>query len=201
MNTDALVEVLLRWAHVAAGITWIGHLYFFNFVNGPFQAKLDAETKKKVVPELMPRALWWFRWGAMMTLLFGLALFVWLYMRGTGNLRDPDGSISGRALYIMIGMTLAIIMWFNVWFIIWPAQRRIIGGVKSGTPAPPELAKRAFIASRYNTYSSGPMLFFMFLAPHSAMDFDIGVTIGAIVAGLLVMHLCIKAGPKISTEV
>ena len=61
------LEVLFRWIHVLAGVIWIGHLYFFNFVNIPFQGKLDGPTKKAVNPELLPRALWWFRWGAAWT--------------------------------------------------------------------------------------------------------------------------------------
>ena len=76
-NIAVIVEFLLRWIHFIAGIIWIGHLYFFNFVNSVFAKTLDAETKKKVVPELMPRALFWFRWGAMVTLLSGLAIIIW----------------------------------------------------------------------------------------------------------------------------
>src|SRR3990170_8078101 len=69
------LHLLMRWLHVIAGITWIGHLYFFNFVNVPLQAALDDAGKKAANPKLMPRALWWFRWGAMLTFLFGLILF------------------------------------------------------------------------------------------------------------------------------
>jgi uncharacterized membrane protein len=201
MNTDALVEVLLRWGHVISGIAWIGLLYFFNLVNVPFQGRLDAETKKKVNPELLLRALWWFRWAAMSTLVFGLLLFVWMYMSPFQNLyqgEGPDRVLSARALNIMIGMTLAIIMWFNVWFVIWPAQRLIISGLMSGNPAPPALGKRALFASRFNAYSSGPMLFFMFLAPHySTMDVPV-LAIGVVI-GLLAVHLAIKASSKVGT--
>src|SRR5262249_15406077 len=73
-NTIDLIQGPLRWIHVVAGITWIGHLYFFNWVNAHFAATMDAETKKKVVPELMPRALWWFRWGAAFTWLSGFLI-------------------------------------------------------------------------------------------------------------------------------
>jgi uncharacterized membrane protein len=201
MNTDALVEVLLRWGHVISGITWIGHLYFFNFVNVPFQGKLDAETKKKVNPELLPRALWWFRWGAMSTLVFGLLLFWWLYLYQTGNMTQPKGGLTGRALYIMIGMLLAIIMWFNVWFVIWPAQKQIIGGLKSGTPAPAHLPKRALLFSRTNTYLSGPMLFFMFLSPHAQDDFRIEVFLIAAVVGAGTVFLAIRSSGKVGTTI
>lgn len=206
MNTDALIDVLFRWAHVISGITWIGLLYFFNFVNVPTQGKLDGDTKKKVNPELLPRALFWFRWAAMSTLVFGLLLFWWLYLREltpgmpNPNLKSGDG-LSGRALYIMIGMTFGIVMWFNVWFVIWPAQRQIIGGIKSGTPAPAHLPKRALLFSRINTFLSGPMLMLMFLAPHGQMDFRMDVFGIALAVGLLVPFLAIKGSAKVSTDV
>ena len=117
-------QILTRWLHVIAGITWIGHLYFFNFVNGPLQAALDDATKKTVNPQLMPRALWWFRWGAMVTFIAGLVLFTLTYMYTPGVgfgptslFTDADG-LTTRAQWILLGSLLATIMWFNVWFII-----------------------------------------------------------------------------------
>src|SRR5262245_4818309 len=105
-----MTSSLLRWAHIISGITWIGMLYFFNVVNVPVQGKLDGPTKKVVNPELLPRALWWFRWGAMSTLIFGLALFWWKYMRkAEGATFNPmfkesaDGPIADRAWWIMFG--------------------------------------------------------------------------------------------------
>ena len=107
----------LRVFHIMAGITWIGLLYFFNFVNVPFQGKLEKELKPKVNPELLPRALWWFRWAAMATFLIGLLLLLLKY--GHGNLwLDVDGNLSGRTIWILLGSLLGTIMWFNVWFII-----------------------------------------------------------------------------------
>src|SRR6266571_519284 len=102
------VQMLLRWIHVIAGITWIGHLYFFNFVNVPLQGALAADIKKVVTPQLMPRALWWFRWGAMVTFLVGLLLFTQLYMYGGGKFgptqifMDEQG-LTGRAIWILMG--------------------------------------------------------------------------------------------------
>jgi len=90
------VELLVRWIHVIAGIVWIGHLYFFNFVNAPLQGKLDGPTKKLVNPQLMPRALFWFRWGAMITFLMGLTLFTMIYMYSPGRGFGPSGSSPGR---------------------------------------------------------------------------------------------------------
>src|ERR1044071_1894378 len=114
-------EFLFRWLHVIAGITWIGHLYFFNFVNAQLQASIDDPTKKAVNPQLQPRALWWFRWGAMITFIAGLILFTMLYMYTPGvgfgpsaNFKDFTG-LTGRATWILFGMLLGTIMWFNVW--------------------------------------------------------------------------------------
>ncbi len=172
-------HLILRWLHIIAGITWIGHLYFFNFVNMQFQPKMDGPTKKLVNPQLMPRALWWFRWGAMFTFLSGLAIFSILYMyNGTTWGPAPGmfkafegGGLSDRAIWILIGMVLGFIMWFNVWFIIWPAQKKIIPAVAAGTPPDAALVKRATMASKVNTYLSAPMLFGMIGAPHySSID-------------------------------
>ena len=81
-NVDLWIQLFLRWAHVVAGIIWIGHLYFFNWVNAPFQAKLDGPTKKIVNPELQPRALFWFRWGAAWTWITGILLAGLIYYHG-----------------------------------------------------------------------------------------------------------------------
>ncbi|MGH9782869.1 MAG: urate hydroxylase PuuD, partial [Terriglobia bacterium] len=183
------LELLFRWLHVLAGIIWIGHLYFFNFVNVPLQAALDDAGKKAVNPKLMPRALWWFRWGAMITFLSGLTLFTMIYMYSAGTgfgpsgaFLPPGGAITDRAWWIMFGMLLATVMWFNVWFIIWPAQRKILGG-KASAEELPVIRRRAYLASRTNTYLSGPMLFGM-LAPNHFGAFDLPVLIVALIVGL-----------------
>jgi uncharacterized membrane protein len=102
-----VLEAIFRWIHVVAGIMWIGHLYFFNFVNGPFQGTMDGETKKKVNPELLPRALFWFRWGAAWTWASGfllLALVFWHGWKG-GNLFDtPDASTPLAILMILVNL-------------------------------------------------------------------------------------------------
>ena len=189
--------MLLRWLHVLAGITWIGHLYFFNFVNGPFAKTMDGDTKKKVVPELMPRALWWFRMGAMVTFLTGLAM-LGVYLK-----TDANYFHTGRGYWIMMGATLGTIMWFNVWFIIWPIQKKRIGWLKAGekNSAADGLTRKAFLASRTNTYLSGPMLFAMLAAVNFAEYFG-PVAVGiAVVLGLGIIHLMIGQGPKVPTEV
>ena len=165
------IHLVVRWLHVLAGIIWIGHLYFFNFVNVPLQASLDDATKKAVNPQLLPRALWWFRWGAMITLLAGLALFTLLYMYTPGVgfgptslFRDANG-LTSRAAWILIGMTLGAVMWLNVWFIIWPAQKALLTG-KIPADQAPAVRKRALKTSRINAFLSGPMLFGMVAPAH-----------------------------------
>src|ERR1041385_1755284 len=104
-----VLKLLFRWLHIIAGITWIGHLYFFNFVNAQLQPKMDPATKKLVNPQLLPRALFWFRWGAMITFLTGLVLFTVYYMWAPGQwgpnatFRPLGGQITGNAWWIMLG--------------------------------------------------------------------------------------------------
>ena len=97
------LEALFRWMHVVAGITWIGHLYFFNWVNGPLQAKLDGPTKKAVVPELMPRALYWFRWGAAYTWFTGVLLMGLVYYMGEQAFAESFGW--GKRAIVMVAIT------------------------------------------------------------------------------------------------
>ncbi len=96
------LEAIFRWLHVFAGITWIGHLYFFNWVNGPLQAKLDGPTKKVVVPELMPRALYWFRWGAAYTWFTGVLLLMLVYYAGQQALASGANWSAGPIIMVVI---------------------------------------------------------------------------------------------------
>ncbi|GKS59491.1 hypothetical protein YTPLAS18_30180 [Nitrospira sp.] len=156
------VGVLLRWVHFLAGITWIGLLYFFNLINAAFLKSLDGPTKNVVIPKLMPPALNWFRHGATVTVLAGIALYFYLYAHGgTG------------AIALAIGGLLGLIMLGNVHGIIWPNQKKIIAAVAQasagGPPPPPEMAawaKTALYASRINVMLSIPMLFFMGAGSH-----------------------------------
>ena len=171
-DIPSLTSFLIRFAHIMFGIVWLGHLYFFNLVNVPFQADLDKELKPKVNPKLLLRAFWWFRWGAMYTLVFGLLLFFYKYVhQGLFFNPAPEGGVSVRAGWILFSMLLALIMWFNVWFVIWPRQKLILGGMAAGTPHPDaaKLAATAGKASRFNTYASGPLLFAMLAAPHFSL--------------------------------
>lgn len=162
-DAAAWAEILLRWIHYLAGITWIGLLYFFNLINAGFLKSLDVGQKGVVIPRLMPNALNWFRHGATVTVLAGLALIFMLH---------PSLSGSGDKA-IWIGGILGIIMMINVHAIIWPCQKEIIRMTKesaeTGKPTPPEmaaLARKALLASRVNFMLSIPMLFFMAAGGH-----------------------------------
>ena len=164
MDMNDLLQALFRWIHFLAGITWIGVLYFFNLINAHVTAALQPATRREVVPQLMPRALWWFRWGAMFTFLSGLLLLLWKYfILGSGFTGDAGLFSSSAGLWISMGALFGTIMWFNVWFIIWPAQQKLITWVKEGQTPPeqPQVAKTALYASRTNTFLSVPMLFGM----------------------------------------
>jgi uncharacterized membrane protein len=158
---------LLRWFHFLSGITWIGILYYFNLVQTPFLATdLGGQARGQVTRGLLPTALWWFRWGAMITFLTG-----WLIvLTKLGHDRVPLAS--GYMTMILTGGLIATIMWYNVWFVIWPIQRRVIASaeaVAGGGQADPDAAKlapNAGLASRTNTMLSVPMLFFMGAATH-----------------------------------
>lgn len=156
--------VLLRWFHVLAGITWIGMLYYFNFVQTPFfGTELGGTARSAVVRGLLPNALWWFRWGAMFTFLTGLLIVLTKFHEGI----HPGGSYM---TLILTGGLLGTLMWANVWLVIWPAQQVVIANatkVAAGGEADPTAAARgarAGITSRTNTLFSIPMLFFMVAA-------------------------------------
>ena len=239
-----LVHIIVRWLHFVAGITWIGMLYFFNLVNVPLQKKLDPDTKKKVNPDLLLPALWFFRWGAVITVLAGLTYFA-MYILGAdvnnannlggGHLNVwvlliewltypivlfliefliikkvpaliKDGRVfaivmlilvalvtfgllkffpammtvngqsfaSNKTLSIGVGGAYGVLMLLNVWGIIWPANKRILGALQGGPPAAPELARQAFVASRTNAWLSLPMLLFMGTSSHDWLIFSGG---------------------------
>jgi uncharacterized membrane protein len=206
-------NLIFRWIHVVAGIAWIGHLYFFNFVNAQVAKTYDADSKKKVVPELMPRALYWFRWGAAYTWITGILLLgLVVDMGGLLVVKDLGQSVgiasgvglsvavlgwfvydplwramakkeqagvvlsllllgvvaftftrlmSGRAVFIHIGALLGTLMASNVWFRIWPSQRKIIAAIKEGAAPDPAVVALAGFRSKQNTYMSVPLVFMM----------------------------------------
>jgi uncharacterized membrane protein len=163
---EELISFLLRWFHFMAGITWIGILYYFNFIQTPFfGTDLGGEAKGVMTRGLVPNALWWFRWGAMFTFATGVLIILLKLGHGT--------SLSGGYMTrILTGGLMGTLMWANVWFVIWPAQQVVIANANNVAgggqpdPAAAACAARAGLASRTNTLFSIPMLFFMAAASH-----------------------------------
>jgi uncharacterized membrane protein len=163
------LHFLTRYAHVLFGITWIGLLYFFNFVQVPSFAEMEAAARSEALRKITKRALWWFRWAAMLTLLSGLLM--WAI---AGSDYKPSTSLG---LSITLGSILGITMAANVWMVIWPNQRINIGSAEAvaaggeADPAAPGAAKAAGRASRVNAFFSIPMAFFMVFTSHFAPNF------------------------------
>ena len=166
---------IVRWLHVMAGVMWIGLLWYFNFVQIPTMPKVPDELKKGVSGYIAPAALFWFRWGAMGTIVFGILLALRNHYLLEAYTLDLSEGTAGwpmvpKYLAIGIGMWLGTIMWFNVWFVIWPNQQKAlnIGGKYPDLSAADKAAagKTAMIFSRTNTLLSIPMLFSMVAAGH-----------------------------------
>ena len=151
---------LFRYFHVIAGIMWIGLLWYFNFVQIPNMAKIPDEQKPAIGKVIAPAALFWFRWSALFTILSGLILaYINGYVHDAMTLGIASGG--GKNTAIGIGMWLGIIMAFNVWFVIWPNQKRALGIVDCDPELKAKSAKTAMIFSRTNTLLSLPMLLSM----------------------------------------
>jgi uncharacterized membrane protein len=197
---------LFRWFHIFFGVIWIGHLYYFNFVQGAFFAETDGTTKSNAIQKLVPRALWWFRYGALFTFITGVLLI-------TGRAHMGFSFASSWGVNILVGMLLATLMFLNVWLIIWPNQKIVIASataVANGGKALPEAAAaaaKAGLASRTNTLFSIPMLFFM----ASARNLNVMVsdtanfTLCAILTGIVIFGLQLnaikgKTGPMTSVK-
>jgi uncharacterized membrane protein len=151
---------LFRWLHVISGVMWIGLLWYFNFVQIPTMPKVPDELKPAVSKHIAPSALFWFRWGAMATIVTGLIL-AWIndYLGAALGLGIDSGE--ARHTTIGIGMYLGAIMWFNVWFVIWPNQKKALGIVEADAATKAKSARTAMLFSRTNTLLSIPMLYAM----------------------------------------
>lgn len=181
-----IYEFIFRWLHVLFGVVWIGMLYYFNFVQTEYFKEAEASAKADAVKKLAPRALWWFRWGAMFTFLTGLVL-----LHTTGATKNMMGNP-----VIWIGALAGTIMFLNVWLVIWPNQQVVLG-LKAGDG--PASAAKAGLASRTNTLLSGPMLFAMLASMHPAVNHAISkeafALCVAIVLAIEVNGLFGKLGP------
>src|SRR2546423_9548760 len=153
----------MRWLHVTAGVMWIGLLWYFNFVQTPSMPKIPDEQKPAISKVIAPSALFWFRWAAMATIILGLIL---AWMNGyVGQALMLQKSF----LAIGLGMWLGIIMWFNVWFIIWPNQKKALGMIQVTPEEKTKAARVAMLTSRLNTMLSLPMLYFMVAQSHGGL--------------------------------
>ena len=157
-----ILEFIFRWAHVLFGMVWVGMLYYFNFVQTEYFKEAEADAKADAIKKLAPRALWWFRWGAMLTFLTGLSL---LHQVGA------SGDFTAMPV-LWIGALAGTLMFLNVWLITWPKQQVVLG-LKPGDG--PASAAKAGLASRTNTLFSGPMLFGMLGSKHLYIA-DVGAT-------------------------
>lgn len=153
---------VFRWLHVISGVMWIGLLWYFNFVQIPNMPKIPDEQKPAISKVIAPEALFWFRWGAMSTIVTGLILATMNgYIMDAFTLGWWEGFDVPKDTAIGIGMWLGTIMWFNVWFVIWPNQKIALGIVSAPAEAKPAAARTAMLFSRTNTMLSIPMLFAM----------------------------------------
>ena len=188
-----MADFFVRYFHVLFGIVWIGMLYYFNFVQTEYFKEAEADAKKDAMAKLAPRALWWFRWGAMFTFLTGLYL---LHAVGV----DIMAMEPARG-YILVGALAGTFMFLNVWLIIWPNQQVVLG-MKEGDG--PSSAAKAGLASRTNTLFSGPMLLGMLAsAGHAGMVNGTATGLYAALALVVVLEanaLFGKQGPMTSVR-
>jgi uncharacterized membrane protein len=199
INWTMLVLTLTRWIHYIAGVLWIGHLYFFNFVNSNLQAdaKYPPEMKKVVNPLLMTRAMWMFRMGAMITFITGLIMLGILWNAVGRWTATPQGA------YMAVGALFGAYMWFNVWFRIWPRQQKIIGAQQGGPAVDPQVGKDSAKYSKQNTYLSAPMLLGMLGGAHGEMMLPggyWGLLVG-IVLGFGIIFRLYYVGTKVDTQI
>ena len=154
--------IIDRWFHILAGIAWIGLLYYFNFVQAVAMPKAKADnTAAAITKHIAPLALLWFRWAALVTWLTGS-----YYLSKSGIGWANAFMLKGSAAPIGLGAWLGTIMLFNVWVLIWPNQKKVLGIVQADDATKAKAARIAFLASRTNTMLSIPMLFFMVTGPH-----------------------------------
>ena len=174
-----ILNLVARWGHLLFGITWIGMLYYFNFVQGGYFKSASAEGLADAKEKLAPSALWWFRWAAMFTFFSGLYL-----------LASLGGTLQSNA-YIILGALMGTIMFLNVWFVIWPAQQIALGMKEGDGPA---AGAKALLASRTNTLFSGPMAFFMLASAHKQnLLGGLGLDTGFYICLLIIVILEINA--------
>ena len=192
--TEEGLIMILRWIHFFAGVAWIGHLYYFNFVQGGFMAAVEAPVKNQAFSKLVPNAMWWFRYGALFTFLSGAAMLAIVA-------KDLGGEFprSSYGIFIYTGALMGTIMFLNVWLIIWPIQRgliananTVIGGGAADTVAAGK-APKALLASRTNVLFSIPLLFFMGASRHLNLNIPDDFSPGGVFAVVTLIILALEA--------
>lgn len=191
--TQEGLMMVLRWIHFFAGVAWIGHLYYFNFVQGAFFAEIEAPVKNVAFSKLVPKALWWFRYGALFTFLSGAAMLMIVGKELAGDfMQTPYG------IYIYTGALMGTLMFLNVWLIIWPNQQILIANANTvigGGAANPEAAKaapKALLASRTNVLFSIPLLFFMGASRHLGLTIPEGFSPGLVLGVITLIILALE---------
>ena len=194
MENVISLDLIFRWLHVLFGMTWIGLLYYFNFIQGEYFKEAEPGAKADATKKLAPRALWWFRWGAMFTFITGILL-----LEGVRKTHGFDA-------YITMGALMGTLMFLNVWLIIWPNQKIVIG-LKEGDAS--KAGPKALLASRTNTLLSAPMLLGMMGSFHGTGPashlINQGVSTGliAVLAIILILEanaIFGKMGPMASVK-
>ena len=207
---EELVNMLFRWGHILVGVTWIGLLYYFNFVQGEWFKETDASAKTAAIQKLVPRALWWFRWGAMFTFLAG---GLTLLTKGMDPMWGWNKFGESWGIIIITGSVLGTLMFLNVWLIIWPKQQIVMASTnqvaEGGEPLPDvaDCTAKAGLASRTNTLFSIPMLLCMGAASHYPVNVTDGTNytglfwVLAIIIGLIEINAIVgKPGPMASVK-
>ena len=197
-----LTLFFLRWIHLLAGVTWIGILYYFNFVQTPFFAETEAPVRIGAIQKLLPRALWWFRWGAMITFLAGILMYIMKWgQQGTDIFfKQPYG------VAITLGGLMGTIMFLNVWLVIWPNQQIVMAStnqVAGGGQALPNAAgagRRAGLTSRTNTVFSVSMLFFMGAASHYPSLLSASPSLGSFWLLCLIIIAAVEINALVGTQ-
>ena len=195
ISTMEFINFLFRWGHLLFGITWIGLLYYFNFIQGGYFKQATPEALSDAKAKLAPSALWWFRWGAMFTFITGVFLLMGVQKQGVMN------------EYIVAGALFGTLMFLNVWLIIWPNQKIALGMVEGDGPT---AAGKALLASRTNTLFSAPMAYCMLASPHIGYGADSLLSVNgggaalyvvlALIAALEVNAIVGKQGPMTTVK-
>ena len=183
------LQILIRWLHVLLGILWIGNLYFFDFVLTPLRNAATSE-ENAVASSLILRAVEWIRWSALLTVILGVTLLIMTYFYVPGKGLGPsemflDGrTLSARAVWIFFGMAVAMVMFFNIWFVAAPALKKLLLG-RAAPEDIPFLRRRTVRSIRTATVLSGPMLFGMLAPAHSSAVNFATLTVALLLGSLI----------------